>query len=150
MTKFFGLIMRRTQKIVKRHGVSQTDHIFHVFRSYVNQKGDAADKNTGTISRWMSGKTLPPWDLVTHYAGYGTRCPEALVMDLHNHIMYHYNTQSLRNELRTAIMEVLSTLPKEDQEDICGYWEESNLAHMWAVLLWYAMTCDYAATTWTA
>lgn len=150
MTKFFAQLLRRTQKIVKRHGVSQVDHFFFVFRNYFNKKGDKTDRNAGTINRWMTGKVLPPWDLVTHYAGHGTRCPEELVRDLTEYISDYYGTQSLKNELRAVIMEVLSMLPLEDQEDISDYWDDGNLASMWSVLLWYTMTCDYAATTWSA
>lgn len=150
MTKFFGQIMRRTQKIVKRHGVSQVDHFFFVFRNYVNKKGDKTDRYPGTISRWMTGKVLPPWDLVAHYAGHGTRCPVALVDDLTEYISVHYNTQSLQDVLRATIMEVLSMLPQEDQEDICDYWDESDTASMWAIMMWYCITNDYASTTWPA
>lgn len=150
MNNCYDMLMSRTQKIVKPSGVTQVNHFFYVFRNYVDAKGDKTDRYPSTISRWMSGKVLPPWALVTHYAGHGTRCPEALVADLHEYIAVFYSTQSLRDALRAAIMEVLSILPTEDQEDICDYWDDRNLAHMWAVLLWYAMTYDYAAMTWSA
>lgn len=145
MANLLSQLLLGTQKIVKPYGVTQVDHWDHIWKCYVNQnveKGSAS-----TISRRMSGKILPPWEMVAHYAGHGTRCPAELEWDLREYITNHYATQPLRDALRAAIMDVMATLPSEDQEDIRDFWDDSNLANMWAVLLWYAVTSDYADKT---
>ena len=148
MEKLTAKFLRKTQKIVKPYGLTQVDHWYHIFADYIESVD--ADYNTCTICRMMSGKSLIPWAMVRHYAGQGTRCPAALIDNLHDYIADHYTTQALREALRQAILEVLAMLPPEDQGDIREYWYDDDLANMWAVMLWYCVCCDYAAQTWAA
>lgn len=142
-------MMRNTQKIVKPYGIIQEKHWDYIFADYINQNADIG-YHSSTISRVMSGMTLLPWVMVRHYAGYGTRCPATLVSNLRAYIDAHYWDKQRREALWMVIMDVLVVLPPKDQEDIREYWDSGDLAHMWAVLLWYCICSDYAGQTWAA
>lgn len=139
-----SVLLHRTHQVIKRLGIKQDDHYTYVWRSYIYAEEDSRDTSSSTISRNMRGLSLPPWSLVRHYAQGGTRCPDLLQDDLRIYISGHYRTQSLRDQLRNALIGMLQDIPAEDAEDIAAYWDVTDLAHMWAVMAWYCLCQDYA------
>lgn len=148
-TKLTATLLRGTWAPVHR-GVKREDHCYYVWRDYVNQSESIINRHSSTISRRMRGLTLPPWEVVSYYAGEGTRCPEALVDGLRQYISDRYYSRTHREGLRAALLETLDDLPPEDAEDIRSYWHGDSLAHMWAVLQWYCLCEDYSNKHWNA
>lgn len=141
-------LMQRTRQPVRRQ-VTQGGHYDYVWASYLTHLCEMIELHPSTVSRHSRGVTLPPWRVVEHYAGQGTRCPKQLEDDLHEYIWMHYRSRSAAEGLRAALMQTLDKLPPEDREDILDYCGDGDLARLWALLQWYSICEDYAAKCWT-